>query len=91
MESKLLNMLLFRQSLLVRHLSNSLKEVGMQLETQKSFLAELKNATDYFKSEFGKSELEGFPVMKSTEIVPEVKKRRQDVFPNGRDPLECQE
>jgi len=62
MESKLLNLMLYRQSLLIRHLSRSIKELGMQLEIQKTFITELKDATDYFNSEFGKNELNGFPV-----------------------------
>ena len=78
--------MLYRQSLLVRHLSRSVKEISMQLEIQKTFLSELKDATGYFQSEFGKNELNGFPVEmtegKSCQITDEFA---------GRHPSECQE
>jgi len=63
MESKLLNLMLYRQTLLQKHLWNKLKEMEMQLEMMKTFLGELKDATDYFKTDFGKNELTGFPIV----------------------------
>ena len=90
METKLLNLMLYRQTLLVRHLSRSVREISMQLEIQKSFLAELKDTTNYFKSEFGKNELAVFPV----ELEKEYDQGKSCPIPDefaGRHPLECQE
>jgi len=59
--------MLYRQTLLQKHLWNKLKEMGMQLEVMKTFLGELKDATDYFNTGFGENELTGFPVVINTE------------------------
>jgi len=89
-ESKLLNLMLYRQSLLVRHLSRSVREISMQLEIQKTFLAELKDATKYFQSEFGKNELDGFPVELETKFDEGKSCTIPDEFA-GRNPAECLE
>lgn len=87
METKLLNLMLYRQTLLQKHLWNQIKEIQMQLQIQKSFLAELKDATNYFKSEFGQNELAGFPTIIGTEVNMNV----DTELYAGRHPAECLE
>jgi hypothetical protein len=53
---ELLNIMLERQSLLQGNIRNKLKELEMQLELQKSFLRELKDALQYYKTRQSKNE-----------------------------------
>jgi len=106
MESKLLNLMLYRQTLLQKHLWNKLKELEMQMELQKSFLSELKEASGYLSTGFSTSELRNFPVVDELEVpknvldglptlengVLEITEKGQEVdLFAGRHPLECQE